>query len=180
MNFTPDMFLLPDGKPMDASEIADMMNNWMGKKPEVSTSKSDKWGIKGYTKVPYYKSSVASFSSDGPYEFGLPSPSVIAMDIPTYNVDFLNILDDICVKHAMEHSDLTYIIVGYDVYFNIKDQLDAKSRYSYSNNPWGEPSQGSANLTFIGATGPITILCSNNYQEITPVYTTPNLRMLNG
>ena len=167
------MFLLPDGSPMDAAEVADMMNSWMGNKPTepklpMSVATSNKFKIKRYEKYPYIvKNSIGVPPDDYRYyhHYRPQYTETTYIEIPIYDVDFINELDKLSVKAMRQGVTISGFSVGYDIFYNLKGMLKDRS-YMYFDEK-----HSAKNKLVIGISGgTFNIYCNGIYQDISPLY----------
>ncbi len=166
MKYTPDLFLLPDGTPMDAQEIASMLNSWagspdVGKKPAVKCqfTPSDE-----YMSMPIMTRcniGVTLFDNQPQYE------SVRVKNIPVYKEDMIDFLMHKVDQHNRLGQNITAIAVGYDIWVNLERNVGQNRRMTYHAST---PSI----ITLIGPHGQITIYYTNTPGQIDMLYSRAN------
>lgn len=170
MKYTPDLFLLPDGTPMDAQEIASMLNSWAG-----SPSVGAKPAVKSrFTPSGAYMSiqimaqrnigvTLSDLDIDNPPQY----QSVRVKNIPVYKEDMVDFLMHKAAQLNRLGQDITAIAVGYDIWFNLDRNLNQNRRMTYH-------ASAPNIITLMDTHGQITIYCTNTPGQIDMLYSRAN------
>lgn len=150
---------MPDGTPMDASDIAEMLNSY--KEPVVVPKVPIKTK---YTTVSFQDFPIMK---QAPYFDGRDSGTYIeTLRVPIYKENIVDEIYDLAVNHCSKNLLLEAISVGYDIFINLEEQLKQRSMYTSA-------SQSPTDTLIIHApAGQILIYCSPLFGEITPIYRT--------
>lgn len=166
MKYTPDLFLLPDGSPMDAQEIASMLNSWagspdVGKKPAVKHQFTPSGA---HMSIPIMAQrnigvTLSDLDINNPPQYD----GFHVRHIPVYKEDMIDFLMHKVYQHNRLGQNITAIAVGYDIWVNLEDQLHQRQRITDNTHTPG-----------IITLGQLTIYCTNTPGQVDVLYSRAN------
>lgn len=154
---------MPDGTPMDASDIAEMLNSY--KEPPklpIKTEVNPMLNKVGYFNYPIVRKMprVGLYNGQDFHHTGIED-----LHIPQYSNDFVDIINEIAVQNMCEGITISEIVVGYDIYYNLDFQLKNRKSYQYISQTIGDDC-----IVINVSSGSVVIRCTINAGEITPIY----------
>jgi len=166
--FKPTDFLLPDGTPMDADEIALMLNAWPAATPPPAPNSLPGVYPNGrYETIPVY-------SSPPPvaYQYMEEVPPLINNTITSKRITLydgvINYIFNQCTHHVTYNRHVTKFAVSVSIYYSLRDELNNRYKYGGYAPIW--TSNGYQSIQISGPAGPISFYITEKEFEITPLF----------